>query len=219
MNAMKSCPAVAAFACLLFAGCGAAPQDSPETAIPKLISTISENIPKGWKVGIAKDTGVTFVPEVKPDDIVVWKTEKVVLRRRPRMADDDGSAPEPVHVCFTLTPRPFIPPEDYPTVYATNKAIKAQYDYWNKTVAHMPRSVRGDPTPRGDEEALQVSKYKQAYKALPPYDENLPTHYYGVVAFKLWDSRPVMEPEERTAQTEMNTAYVVITREITLYRH
>lgn len=220
---MRTCsllhPVAAVSACLVLASCSEPLENTPDTALKKLQETIAENLPKGWQIGKAKDSGVAFTPPTQPDDLLVWKTEKVVLRKKPSMADAEAAAPEPVNVYFTLSVCPFISPEEYPSIYATNKAIKAQHDYWNKTISHIPKSTKGEPMPRGVEESEQVGKYRQEYPKLPPHNPNLPTHYYGVLAFKLRDWRGVQEPEDRKAQTEMNTAFVVITRPLTLYRH
>jgi hypothetical protein len=214
---LTSLPVVcAAFA---LAACSSQVEEGPEAAMNKFQQNIAENLPPGWAIGIAKDTVVAFTPPTAPEDILVWKTNKVLLRKKGGSASEESSIPEPVNVYFTITPRPYISPEEYPDRYATNKAIKAQHDYWNKTVSHIPRNTKGEPNPRGVEESEQVGRYMREYPKLPPYDTDLPTHYFGKLAFKLRDWRTVQEPEDRKAQTEMNTAYVVITKALTVYKH
>lgn len=213
---LTSLPVVcAAFA---LAACSSQVEEGPGAAMKKLMEDIKENLPPGWAIGIAKDTGVAFTPPTAPDDILVWKTNKVVLRRKGGSASDEPSMPEPVFVYYTISPRPYISPQEYPDRYATNKAVKAQHDYWNKKVSHIPRNTKGELQPRGTEESEQVGSYMSEYPKLPPYDPDLPTHYSGQLAFKVRDWRAVQEPEDRKAQTEMNMAFVVITRPLTPYR-
>jgi hypothetical protein len=207
-------------ACLIASGCGAPTEETQATKLEALRRAIAENLPKGWQIGFGKDSGVAFVAPTQPDDILVWKTDKVLLRKRGGMAEDDApaSAPAPVHVYFTISPRPFIEPDAYAGVHKSNLAVKAMHDHWLKTVSHIPRNANGDIMPRGTEESEQVGKFKANYPKLPPYDPDEPTHHFRGMAFKLRDWRTVQEPEDRTAQTEMNTAYVAITKAMTPYR-
>jgi hypothetical protein len=72
--------------------------------------------------------------------------------------------------------------------------------------------------PRGTEESEQYGRFRENYPKLPPYDPDEPTHHFRGVAFKLRDWRAIQEPDDRTAQTEMNTAYVAISKALTPYR-
>jgi hypothetical protein len=203
--------------CLIAAGCGAPKVETEVPRIQALEEAIVQNLPKGWQIGRAGVSGVAFTAPTQPDDILVWKTEKVVLRKRGAMVGEEAPAPVPVHVYFTLSIRPFIAPEAYAGVRASNAAIKVNHDYWLKTVANIPRNSSGEFITRGDEEGERVGLFKKNYAELPPYDADLPTHHFEGIAFKLRDWRAVQEPEDRPAQTEMNTAYVAITKPLTPY--
>jgi hypothetical protein len=202
--------------CTMLAGCGEKAPDDQSTELTRLKTNLAKSLPKGWQVGTAKDSGVAFVPPTKPDDILVWKTDKVLLRRR--AAETVGAEPQPVHIYFTLAPQPFISPEAYSTIYASNNAIKAEHDLLEKRVGHIPRNKDGEFLTRGGTDSETVGSYKARKKELPPYQVDLPDYYFGQLAFCLRDWRKIQEPEERLPQTEMNTAYYAITKLLTQYK-
>ena len=204
--------------CSLLAGCGGPAEDNASTAMTRLQSEIEKNLPKGWKVGLAKDSGVDFGNRANPEDILAWRTEKALLRQHGAPVTEGTVARAPVHLFFTLKVCPFVKPEEYPGIYKKNSEIKKQHDKWNRTVSHIPRGTDGKPAPRGDEERKQVGEYNVEYPKLPPYNPDLPVYYYSVLAFKLWDSRPVLEPEDRLLQQEMNAVFVAIEKPLTKYR-
>jgi hypothetical protein len=205
--------------CVLLAGCGGPASDPAATAATRLHSEIGRNLPKGWKTGMARDSAVDFGARAAPDDLLIWRPEKALLRQRGVPNAEETAVRTPVCLFFTLKVCPFIKPEEYPAVYKANREVKRQHDYWNKTVSHIPRNTKGEPAPRGDEEAEQVGRYNKEYPKLPPYNPDLPTHYYDGLAFKFWDSRPVLEPEDRMLQQEMNAVFFAITKALTAYRH
>lgn len=202
---------------MLFAGCGSSEPETPATIVTRLTKAIAEDLPPGWQAGIAKDSGVEFTPPTQPDDILVWKTEKVLLRKKGGMVTEELAEEKQAHIYFTISPRPFINVEDYPPIYKSNTTVKAQYDHLYKTVSHIPRNSKGEYMPRGDEEHGGVHRFKEGLKTLPPYDPDLPDYHYRGMAFKLRDWRTVLEPDDRKIASEQNSAYVVITQAITPY--
>lgn len=216
-DSILSCIVMVA-ACALFAGCGGSPEDPASISMTRLQSDIAKNLPKGWNLGIAKDSGIDFGTYAKPTDLLIWKTEKAILRRPGSAVDEEAKVRAPVQLFFALKFSPFVKPEEYPGIYKANSLIKKQHDYWNKTVSHIPRGADGRPAPRGDEEKLQVAEYNKEYPKLPPYNSELPTHYYGVMGLRVWDSRPILEPEDRMLQQEMNATYFAITKPLISYK-
>lgn len=211
--------AVGVAACFLAAGCGGPAAETPATVMARLHAEISKNLPKGWKVGLAKESGVDVGTWAGPDDVVIWRTEKTLLRQHGVAATEGAAEPRtPVHLFFVLKTRNFINPEEYATASKTNAAIKKTHDWWNKSVSHIPRNAKGELMPRGDEERLPTSRYNAEYPKLPPYDADFPTHYYKMLAFKVWDSRKTLEPEDRLLQQEMNAVSVAITKPLSVYR-
>jgi hypothetical protein len=209
--------AAVGIAAVILVGCGGSGEENAGTVSSQLINAVGKNLPEGWNAGLAGDSGIDCGSRALPGDIVVWRTEKALLRQHGAQ-ESEATGRSPVTLFFVLKVCPFIKPEDFPAEYKTNSEIKKQHDTMRRTVAHIPRDAKGQLAPRGDEEILAAASYNREYPKLPKYSADMPTHHFKTMAIKVWDSRPVLEPADRLVQQEMNTVFFAITKPMSSYR-
>jgi hypothetical protein len=190
----------------LAAGCGQQAA-SPEQTVENLRRLLQSKVLKGWKVSYGRDVDFPLEPATQPGDLVVYKTEKVMVG--PRSPDAEAPA-DPQAIYYTVSIKPFIPPAEFPEVWKKNEAIRKEHERVLRTVANVPRSPAGQLMPRGVAEGLQVADFEKEYAALPPYDKDMPTHYYENVGLIVRDWRKVLVPVQRDHQQEMNQVYALI---------
>jgi len=194
-------------------GCGSEPP-TPAERLDELRRTLARKVPAGWQVGYARDAGFRLRAEVAGGDLVLWRTEKAgLVSRPPEIVPEEN--PGTLH--FAVSPRPFIPRDEYAERWAANEAIRKEHERVMHRVAMVPRDENGELMPRGTVEELDVARFSREYAALPAYDKNMPTHYYRDLALRLRDYRTSLLPKERELQQEMNTVWVVLMSAVEAY--
>ncbi len=194
-------------------GCESEPR-TPEETLEHLRGVLARKVPDGWQVDYARDVEFPLREGVEGGDLVVWRPEKTPLVSRPPAIvppEDPGT----LH--FAVSPKPFIPPEEYPERWAENEAIRKEHERVLHKVAMVPRNEQGELMPRGTAEELEVARFRREYAQLPPYEKDMPTHHFGGVALKLRDYRTVLLPKDRKLQQEMNTVWVALVSTVEAY--
>lgn len=212
---MSSKPALAGLWILLLAGmlaAGGCGQESP-TTLEELRQLIAAKLPKGWKVGYASQAPFPLIAPTAGQDLVVYRAEPVVLQ--PAASSTQPAGPGYIH--FSISPKPFIAPTEYRQKWKANEAIRKDHERVLHTVRNIPRSINDELMPRDGYEAEAVSKFKAKYAALPPFDKDMPTHYYGTLAVVLRDWRTRLVPESREMQQDMNQAYALLNTILSRY--
>jgi hypothetical protein len=199
----------------LAAGC-ADQASGPERTIEDLRNRLQSKVLKGWQVDYARNVAWPLEPPTQPGDLVVYKAEKVKIGP-PRPSAQAPADPQAIY--YTISIKPFIPPDHYPDLWKKNEAIRKEHARVLRTVANVPRSPTGELMPRGTAEGLQVADFQKEYEALPPYDHDMPTHYYGNVGLVIRDWRKVLVPENRDHQQEMNQIYALLYMAVQEYKH
>jgi hypothetical protein len=197
-----------AFWGLWLAGCGG----EEATSVEDIRKSLAERAPPGWKVAYAKDAGIECLPPTKGDDLVMYKADAVKLQVLRAAGTQPGSAAETTgHLHFTLSPRPFIKPDDFAKIFAEHDELRKEHARCEHRVEMVPRNTKGELMPRGTVESLEVAAYREAKAKLAPYDpEKLPTHSLRGLAVRVYDWRPKLLPVDRDLQQEYNTAFVAI---------
>ena len=202
----NACAALSLTLLVLPVGCGSTAR-TPQDSLQALRNILSKKIPQGWQVSAAREVSFPLDEKIRPGDLVVWRTDKARLLARPPSIVPQ---PNPGTLYFAVSLREFIPPEQYGQRWRENEQIRKEHERVLHSVAMVPRNEKGELMPRGTVEELDVARFKREHAKLPPYQPDMPTHYFGSIALRLRDYRTVLLPENREHQQEMNQVYVAL---------
>ncbi|MCC5847686.1 MAG: hypothetical protein JJU29_06280 [Verrucomicrobia bacterium] len=205
---MKSFAFCMGIVCLLLAGgCG----DGTRNSGADLVRTLNRDLPRGWSATLGAAAPELPGLSLAAEDILVWKTESVALRRSPEALGDSARP------YFLLEARPLLEPAEARERLRAHREIRRQHEALDQTVGHLSRTMDGSFIVRGWTEENEIRDYREAKAELPELADPPPGHFFRDRAYVIHDTRSRIIPEAREEQTAMNVAYGVIARTLEAY--
>jgi len=185
-------------------GCSGERDATPEEAVR---AKLAASLPDGWSVGAPAEAGV----EAGDAALVAYRQAATPLRARVGGEGGEGRVYFPIH--FTDP----VDPDTYRDAMQASEKLQRQHEQVDKSVANVPRNADGTFEPRDQWERADVTRYREAKAALPPY-QPLPTQHHRGIGVRVEDTRGRLVPEDRAVAQEMNRAYAALTGALTPYQ-